>query len=145
MMGRKNALYSMNKCFISWRVRYLPMMLLMCGVIMYWITTQITKSMGPTCGPPGADWTQVGHVLAPYWPHEPCYQGILLHVQNGQHGYIFCYTLRKAYDNYRKRRSLSLYVTPRLFGYDLKPLHIIRRQDIKTRHNVIFRWPNPCY
>ena len=26
-------------------------------------------------GPPGADRAQVGPMLAPWWPHEPCYQG----------------------------------------------------------------------
>ena len=35
------------------------------------IITQITKSMGPTWGPPGSCQPQMG----PCWPHEPCYQG----------------------------------------------------------------------
>ena len=35
--------------------------------------TQIARFMGPTWGPPGSCWPQMGLMLA----HEPCYQGML--------------------------------------------------------------------
>ena len=39
------------------------------------VYTQIAKFMGPTWGPPGSCRPQM---LAPCWPHEPCYQGCYL-------------------------------------------------------------------
>ena len=36
------------------------------------VATQIAKFMGPTWGPPGYCRPQMG----PFWPQEPCYQGI---------------------------------------------------------------------
>ena len=39
------------------------------------IYTQRAKFMGPTWGPPGSCWPQMGP-WAPCGPHEPCYQGL---------------------------------------------------------------------
>ena len=40
-------------------------------------TSQIAKFLGPTWGPPGSCRHQMGPMLAPCWPHEPCYHGCL--------------------------------------------------------------------
>ena len=60
----------------------------------------ITRIMGPTWGPPGADRTQG----APCWPHEPCYLGpYYQHSHQNQNNplpFIFCHVEKSTQAHY---------------------------------------------